>query len=127
MERSTKDPPLAVAILILLFGPILWAGHLFLVYAFQSATCAITGVTATMSRAAVAAPVILLTLAVAAFLALALWRFRSFAWLLPDETHNFRNQRFSTQVGRLLILLSLVGVVWTGAAALFLDPCGQIR
>ncbi|WEX75676.1 hypothetical protein PYH37_001327 [Sinorhizobium numidicum] len=128
MKDAGNETPIARAILFLLIGPISWGGHFFLVYAFQSVTCALRGGNyLVMSPAVVAAGVILLTLVFALLLLLALRFPRPVARMLRYAPSGKDNQEFSIHVAQLLIVLSLVGVVWTGTAVLLPDACGQLR
>jgi hypothetical protein len=121
-QEPAKEPPVASAILFLLTGPILWAGHLTLVYALQSVTCAIGAFqsAATIIPAFVASA----TLVAAMLILVAIW--------LPGRLTRYRSgrgesQTFLNSVARLLSILSLTGVLWTGSAAFALEACSQLR
>ncbi|WP_034885589.1 hypothetical protein [Ensifer aridi] len=120
--QPVREPPVASAILFLLTGPILWAGHLTLVYAFQSVTCAIGAFPS--AATVIPAFVALATLVAAMVLLVAIWA--------PERLTRYRsergeNQTFLRAVSRLLSVLSLTGVLWTGSAAFALDACGRLR
>ena len=129
MQRGEDPVGVAPALVFLLAGPLLWVGHLFLVYALQSMLCAfrITG-TARVEPLIVEIVVILLTLAAAGALLLSIRQPRITArvskasGLLKGE-----NGAFMVSVMRLLSALSLVGVLWAGATVLLLETCPQLR
>lgn len=129
MKAGDDSGPVAAAIFYLLAGPLVWAGHLMLVYAPQSALCAfrITG-------AAIAGPgtisviVLAMTALSAVALVLALWLPTSTARLFHAARFlEGENGPFMISVMRLLTALSLAGVLWAGATALLLEPCPQLR
>lgn len=126
MKNSGKEASIASAIFFLLSGPILWAGHLFLVYAVQSATCAIASRWVGASQL-IQASVVLATLAATMLLLLLLCFPRRVARLLRYETDDRHSQVFSLRVARLLNLLALMGVIWTASGALLLDTCSPLR
>lgn len=128
--KAGNDPgPFAGAFLYFLAGPLIWAGHLFLVYAPQSALCAFR-----VTRFAAVDPLLIRILvgAVTAIAATAL----VLALCLPEKSARLlradgflegENGPFMIRVMRLLAALSLAGVLWAGAAALLADPCAQFR
>ncbi len=129
MQAGEDPASVAAALTFLLIGPLLWAGHLFLVYALQAVLCAfrITG-TAVVDPLLIEAAVAALTLAVAAALLLALWRPRRTAGLLRAAgLLDGENGAFMVSVMRLLAALSLAGVAWAGATVLLLEACPQLR
>ena len=129
MQRGEDPAGVAPALVFLLAGPLLWAGHLFLVYALQSMLCAfrITG-TASVEPLVIEIVIVLLTLAVAGALLLSIRqpqvtaRVLRAAGLLDGE-----NGAFMISVMRLLSALSLAGVLWAGASVLLLETCPQLR
>lgn len=129
MKAGNDPASVAAALLYLLSGPLVWAGHLFLVYAPQSVLCAsrITGIT-DVDTLLIRAVVGVATVLSAAALVLALRLPRNLARLLRAAAFlEGENSQFMISVMRLLAALSLAGVLWAGAAALFLDPCLQLR
>ncbi len=128
--QAGEDPgPIAGALAFLLCGPLVWAGHLFLVYALQSMLCAfrLTGIASVapwLIEGAVGAITVLAALA----LVLAI-RFPHGAARLLRAAGFLRgeNGAFMLLVMRLLAALSLAGVLWAGATVLLLAPCGQLR
>ncbi len=119
MNDPVREPPIAGAILFLLAGPILWGGHLLAVYTFHAVACAAGGPWAT---ALVPGSIVLVTLAAAGALLLTLSFPRKLAQVLRCA-----DQPFLIRAGRLLTVLSLTGVLWTGSGALALAPCAQFR
>jgi hypothetical protein len=98
--------------------PLIWFAHLATVYAAEALIC--------IGPPAAAATMMAWTIALAtagalAALLLAAWRLRrSKTW----STQNLGNSRFLVGLSRLLILLSLLGVVWTVLPTIFLPACG---
>lgn len=128
--QAGEDPAgVAPALIYLLVGPLLWAGHLFSSYALQSMLCAlgITG-TASVEPLLIELVVAAITAAVAAALLFALWRPHRTARLLrAADFLDGENGAFMVSVMRLLSALSLVGVLWAGATLLLLQACPQLR
>lgn len=123
MNEPIHEPPVACVILFLLAGPILWGGHLLAVYTFHAVTCAVGGPWAT---AVVPGAIVAATLAAAGALLLGF----SFPGKLAQALRCFDqddSQPFLIRAGRLLTVLSLAGVLWTGSGALALAPCVQFR
>ncbi len=128
--QAGEDPAgVAPALIYLLAGPLLWAGHLFASYGLQSVLCALrsTGTTSVeplLIELAVAA----VTAIAAAALLLTLWRPRGTARLLRAAAFlDGENGAFMVSVMRLLSALSLAGVLWAGATLLLLPACPQLR
>ena len=123
MNDPVREPPIAGAILFLLAGPILWGGHLLAVYTFHAVACAAAGPWAT---AIVPGSIVVATLAAAGALLLVF----SFPGKLAQALRCADpgdDQPFLIRAGRLLTVLALTGVLWTGAGALALAPCAQFR
>ncbi|HEX2139336.1 MAG TPA: hypothetical protein VHG33_06460 [Woeseiaceae bacterium] len=129
MKAGNDRGPVTGALLYLLAGPLVWAGHLFLVYATQAALCAfrITGAFA-VEPLLIPVSIAVLTVLAAAALVLALWRPKAIAHLVrAGRFLDGENGEFMISVMQLLAGLSLAGVIWAGATALLLDPCPQLR
>ena len=129
MKAGDDRGPVTSALLYLLAGPLVWAAHLFLVYAPQSALCAFR-----ITRPVTIEPLLItvyvaaVTALAAAVLVLALWRPGTTASLFRARRFlDGENGQFMISVMRLLSVLSLAGVLWAGATALLLDPCPQLR
>jgi hypothetical protein len=97
--------------------PLIWFAHLTTVYAAEALIC--------IGPPAAAATMMTWTIALATVVALtgllvAAWMLRrGRAW----RTQNLGSSRFLVGASHLLILLSLLGVVWTILPTLFLPPC----
>lgn len=129
MKAGDDARNVAVPLLYLLTGPVVWAGHLFLVYAPQSALCAfrVTGV-ARVDPLLIEILVGIVTALAAAALLAAIWLPRNTARRLrAAEYLQGENGAFMIAVMRLLAALSLCGVLWAGAAVLLLEACPQFR
>ena len=129
MQRGEDPAGVAPALVFLVAGPLLWAGHLFLVYSLQSMLCAfrITG-TASVEPLVIEIAVVLLTVAAAGALVLSIWQPRGTARLLRAAgLLQGENGAFMISVMRLLSALSLAGVLWAGASVLLLEACPQLR
>lgn len=126
MKEPAKEAPTVSAILFLLAGPILWAGHLLLVYGVQSVTCVI-GDGSVGPSALIQTSVALATLGAILLLCLALFFPGRLAHMLRYQTPDRDNHVFSVRVERFLSLLSLAGVIWSGSAVFLLDACGLPR
>ena len=128
MKAGNDTGPIAGTILYLLAGPLIWAGHLFLIYGQQSALCSFrfTGVADvdTWLIQAVAGGVTLLAALALLYL---LWQPGQVARLFRATPHMDDDHSFHSKVMRLLSALSLAGVLWAGGSALMLDPCGPLR
>jgi len=116
--------PVVPTLLMILWGPILWAVHLLVTYGAQSATCAI-------GEARFAAFIPALLLAATALFAILL--LAGFCWpkpaarLLQLDPHDHPQWRFVHAVSRNLVALSFAGVIFNGMAVLLIDPCAQLR
>lgn len=129
MKAGNDPASVAVALLYLLYGPLIWAGHLFLVYVPQSLLCAFRITAFARFESWLIQTVIgVATLFAAAALGLALWRPQSSARFFRATAFlDGENGPFMLHVMRLLAVLSLAGVLWAGATALLLQPCPQLR
>jgi hypothetical protein len=109
--------------LLILAGPMLWAGHFFLVYGTHAGLC---GHGAAGDGAATALVFTATAVVLLAQLAILLNPERVGTWLRFRSAER-RNARFVTAVSRWLAGLAMLGVVWAGAAAAILEPCSQLR
>lgn len=126
MKNPAQEAPIASAILFLLSGPILWAGHLLLVYGFQSVTC-VVGNGAVAPSALIQTAVVLVTLGAISLLCFGLFFPGRLAHMLRYKMPDPHNRTFSIRVERLLSLLSLAGVIWSGTSIFLIDVCGLLR
>lgn len=128
VDGKNAHGSIARAILFLLASPILWSGHFFLVYGLQSPLCAL-GVYPGRSVDGweVAAPVITATVVVLSAQLAILLRPDTLAALLNFRSTDRQGARFAISVSRFLTVLAMLGVAWTGLAALLLEACSQLR
>ena len=109
------------AILYMLFGPIVWAGHLTLIYGAHTLICARSpdgpawAATIVYSITAVGLAILV------AAMALAVSRRRA-AHAASDTV-----QQFEHDVMGLMTLLSIFGVAWSGLTAVFITACTSLR
>jgi hypothetical protein len=108
-------------VLAVLFGPLVWAGHLLVLYGTHAVVCAVVGSTAgtTASLVAVFVPATAFALVL---VALPLIVPRRLAGLL-GRSHAEEEDRFLLSLMRWLAGLSLTGVVANGIALLIVPPC----
>ena len=122
------DPAVVPSLLYLLFGPIVWAIHLLIVYGAHTVLCAKGLGAVRMVGMNVPALVILLATTVAlavlliALLAPYVGRYRS---RVSSQTRSFLS--FRDGVMRSLTVLSIVGIVWAGWVSLIVAPCLAMR
>lgn len=114
------------AIFFILFGPIVWAGHLLVVYGGHAVLCA-TGVASNWSLPIV--PLLLWGTTGAALILLTvglLWAPR-LRRLLGVASGIEDQNGWLEHLMRLLATLSLFGVVYAGVAVLVVPQCAQLR
>lgn len=110
-------------ILFLLAGPILWALHFLAIYGAQSTLCALgepgLGILNSVNVAIIGATVVGVTV---------------LGWLViaPNALQRMMSDAqssdtFIISVMRLLTLLSIVAIIWEGAAFSLLPACDQVR
>lgn len=105
----------------IVIGPVIWAAHLMVIYASQSALCArslaapvpVVVIAATM----VAAAGLVLAAALPSRVAIL---FRASDWPAP-------RQRFNNHLSVVLAVLSLLAVCAEGATAILVASCGALR
>ena len=104
----------------LLFGPIVWAIHLTVLYGAHTLVCVHGAAGDTVAAIALAATVAAVALLLAA--AFAFYRRR-------DSAHTGASAVtcFCRDVAMLLALVSAFGVAWAGATALIVAPCVALR
>lgn len=118
MKEPVEEISVTRAMLMILAGPILWAGHFAFAYGTHTLACA-----SAISASAVPWTIGVATLLVVVLLAVILWE----PVLLRHFERPAGNNRFLSNVSRMLAVLSLTGVLWTGWAALTLETCAQLR
>jgi hypothetical protein len=97
-----------------LFGPLLWAAHLFALYALEALVCA-----GRMSNASHLRPlaVVLTAITVAVLLALIAAHVRT-------TSHGPRSfARFLGDISTVLAVFALIGVLWGALSAVLLPAC----
>lgn len=118
---SRRADTAAGALLYLLLGPILWAGHLTAIYGTQSVLCA--------KAAADAVPAIIavVTALALALIAVAVLAPSRTARLFAGSAWSESTQRFMRNAMVTLALLSAFGIAAQGAIALFIPTCPALR
>jgi hypothetical protein len=109
----------------LLFGPLVWAVHLTIVYATHTIACARGSVLRAafgvdLTQAAVAA----VTVAALALLTAAVVRQRRRCAAAPS-TESEPLASFTNSVMMMLVALSAVGIAWAGLTALIVPSCSS--
>lgn len=108
-----------------LFGPLLWAFHSSLLYAIHTGLCLVKIPISTRAHAMLAASA-LLTFGVLVLLA---WLFSAnlrIAFRQQRQTEQ-KNSAFLAEASLMLVVLSVAGVIWAGAAAGLIDACKPLR
>jgi hypothetical protein len=102
-----------------LFGPLLWAVHFSLLYLLHTALCVVDLRISDPAGAMLVSSVLLTVGAVALLAWFFVRRWRSASL----ESAN----AFLDEASLLLIVLSVAGVVWAGAAAGLIEACAPLR
>jgi hypothetical protein len=127
LRRQQQLSPAVRTGLTVLLGPIVWAVHLTLVYGLQSVACSFAvppaSTIAGLDRVQVA--IILITLLSLSIVgACAMWgRGADSDRSGTDETPGL----FLVRVRRVLALLSVLGIIAVGSAAMVLPTCAGLR
>jgi hypothetical protein len=108
-------------VLAVLFGPLVWAAHLLVLYGAHAVACAAAGGIADTGESLVAVLVLATALALV-LVALPLIVPRRLAGLL-GRGHTEEEDRFLLSLMRWLAGLSLAAVVANGIAILIVPPC----
>lgn len=122
-----RQAPVLGTILFLLFGPLIWAVHLFTVYAGHASLCEAGDRLPLLDADAL--PWLLGGATAAALLILALGSVRPaiVRRLLRATSPAHDEMAFTTSVMRMLAALSALGVVFAGVAILLVPLCAQLR
>lgn len=107
------------ATLAALVGPLVWALHLALVYGGQHLLCARGAAHNTVLWLVIISSIVAVMLLVPLLVASAPVLQR----LLGGDQRPEPTQQFLLAIMRLLVLLSLAGIIWAGVAALLLPGC----
>lgn len=111
----------AATVVFILFGPIVWALHLLVIYGSQSVLCARGGTASISTIIGVATLVSIAALCTAAMAPGAL------AGALRVGPGPGSQQAFINGVAVTLAILSLFGVVWAAATIFILPSCLSLR
>lgn len=117
----TKKPSTTGTLLYLMFGLLVWAAHLTIIYGGHTLLCAL-GFPPQASDWLVIVTTAGAALAIAFFLARQKWWAQMLA--LPPDGHPDRPLDL---IAHLAAVLSLVAVIWAGAAVAFVASCAQGR
>ncbi len=126
-SQSREPRPAVRTLLYLLFGPIVWAAHLTVIYGAQSVVCALSTSPPRTGASIDSVHTIVLIATIAALSALAAGWLRlgnpggSMSEGIEDRNH------FLESVMHVLVGLSALGVLGAGAAALVLPSCPALR
>ena len=101
-----------------LFGPLIWALHLALVYGVHHVACRTGG-----SETTIAGFILAATVAASLVLVAAALRPAWLATLLRAPPGDDPLRPFLDAVMRWLVVLSVAGIVWAGAATGFIGAC----
>ncbi|MFC3166304.1 hypothetical protein [Ciceribacter thiooxidans] len=118
MKEPVEEISVTRAMLMILAGPILWAGHFAFAYGTHTLACA-----SAISPQAVPWTIGIATLLVVVLLAVIVWE----PTFLRRAAAGWRRDRFLSNLSRMLAVLSMTGILWAGWAALEVDVCAQLR
>ncbi|MFC6487892.1 hypothetical protein [Nitratireductor sp. GCM10026969] len=121
LHHAEREPSVVVMLAYLMLGPLVWGLHLLVVYGAHTLVCALGGapsVSTTILLAATAVAFVPLALAVL------LQRRTGRLFGIGDETDD---RRVYDAISRILCLLSLFGIAWSGIAMVALSSCAQGR
>lgn len=114
-------------LIYILSGPLIWAAHLFAVYAAQSVACTFIAPPGPGVGNVVSVSVILATIAAAIAAGWLCLRPSGVEASLFGSAGHVSPSAFENSLTRLLAGLSLAGILWAGMAALILPACGALR
>lgn len=125
MKENTRRP-LTGKLFYLLFGPIVWAFHLAMIYAAHAMLCVRSDLLDGARANSIASLIVAATAVALALLVLAMFT------EIPrrhnaDKSGPAAATSFDQSVMASLALLSAIGVTWAGATALIVDSCLQLR
>lgn len=126
--RPTEHRSTMQTIAYLLFGPIVWAAHLTLIYGAQSVACAVLA--PSLRPAFGALDAVQLTIVVATIAALLIVAVGWYALTNPGGAMSEGKDEgtpFIEDTMRLLVVLSAFGISAAGSAALVLPTCDALR
>lgn len=114
-------------LIYIISGPLIWAAHLFVVYAAQSVACTFIAPPGPGVGNVVSVSVILATIAGAIATGWLCLRPSGVKASLFGNASHVSPSIFENSLMRLLAGLSLVGILWAGMAAMILPACGALR
>jgi hypothetical protein len=117
---------IAGPMLFVLFGPLIWGGHMLVVYGGHASLCEAGDRLPLLDAAAL--PWLMMAATIAALTAVAaslVWPAPLRQFLLSSASEG--QQQFLTRAMRFLGLLSLFGVTWAGLAIAILPSCLQLH
>jgi hypothetical protein len=124
-ERSRVREPLGGALLYVLFGPILWASHLTLIYGGHTLLCALG-----VSSDALSPSVISFSVAIVTIVTLVVLLAAVVAAIFKGGARGDRGSAATFFLDKLMMALALLsgfGVALGGASALIIEPCLMLR
>ncbi len=124
-HKNGTHEPLAGALFYILFGPIVWAIHLTLVYLGHTLLCALGVSFGALAPGVVSFSVIIVTAVALIVLTVAVVAANSRARAFGNRGSGA--MFFMDRVMMTLALLSGIGVAWEGASALIIEPCLMLR
>ena len=110
----------------LLLGPIVWAVHLLVIYGPQPTLCMAVAAAA-FGPWTINIFVFVATAAAVLVTAVPMVRPAMVRRLLRASSRGESETQFQDRAMRLLCLLSIVGMIWAGAAAALIAPCLPMR
>ena len=116
-------------LLYVMLGPIVWAAHLGVIYAFQSVACAVARDAVMADKATELSAFVIAGATLVAFAALclcAVFRYRAAA-LFGAAAWPEIQQRAHASMMRSLVLLSAFAVAAQAGVALLVPTCGTLR
>ena len=124
-HKNGTHEPLAGALFYILFGPIVWAIHLTLVYLGHTLLCALGVSFGALAPGVVSFSVIIVTAVALIVLTVAVVAANSRARAFGNRGSGA--MFFRDRIMMALALLSGFGVAWEGASALIIEPCLMLR
>jgi hypothetical protein len=126
MDRSSPVASVTGTLVYLLFGPLLWAAHLTIIYGASTLICAMG------EGDPAAARDVGVVILVATAVALAVISFtaaypRPARTLLKVRSNSASTAAFLDRAMQTLAVLSFIGIAWAGATVVMITPCGQLR
>ena len=126
-DRTNADAePAARNVLFVLFGPLVWFVHLFLVYGAHASVCA-AGDRLPLNAAALRWLIGGASVAAILVLGLALIRPRLIRRLIGGGAQLEEENRFISQLMRFLTGLALLAVIGSSVATVVVPLCAQLR